>query len=209
MNTNIISGLINCLAAIFSLLFVNIRVHSWLKFFPWPADGHKPQNPLLPGTLKVQAQSEMQDAWVAYPCHLAELRGRECASGVVPLGVRINRAELRVVKGVVGLGAELDVQLFVNANVLEKREVPVVYARAAPEGTRRVAERQDAVHICEIFGSRSANARRGEDGGVEILLHGPLALGQIGIAAHHGAPSIAATREIEAALEIAGTLSAE
>jgi hypothetical protein len=48
MNTNIISGLINCLAAIFSLLFVKIRVHSWLKFFPGPGNGHKPQNPLAP-----------------------------------------------------------------------------------------------------------------------------------------------------------------
>jgi hypothetical protein len=51
MSTNIISGLINCLAAIFSLLFVNIRVHSWLKFFPGPGNGHKPQNPLVPGPL--------------------------------------------------------------------------------------------------------------------------------------------------------------
>src|SRR5262245_17367669 len=48
MNTNIISGPINRLAAIFSLLFVNIRVHSWLKFFPGKANGHKPQNPLVP-----------------------------------------------------------------------------------------------------------------------------------------------------------------
>jgi len=48
MNTNIISGLINCLAAIFSLLFVDIRVHSRLKFFPGPGDGHKTQNPLVP-----------------------------------------------------------------------------------------------------------------------------------------------------------------
>src|SRR5215510_3699756 len=51
MNTNIISGPINRLAAIFSLLFVNIRVHSWLKFFPGKANGHKPQNPLVPGEL--------------------------------------------------------------------------------------------------------------------------------------------------------------
>jgi hypothetical protein len=53
MNTNIISGLINCLAAIFSLLFVNIRVHSWLKFFPGPGDVHKPQNPLVPELFNV------------------------------------------------------------------------------------------------------------------------------------------------------------
>src|SRR6266540_2082437 len=52
MNTNIISGLINYLAAMFSLLFVNIRVHSWLKFFPGPAKGHKPQNPLVPVIFK-------------------------------------------------------------------------------------------------------------------------------------------------------------
>jgi hypothetical protein len=54
MNPNIISGLINCLAAIFSLLFVNIRVHSWLKFFPGTANGHKPQNPLAPVELKMR-----------------------------------------------------------------------------------------------------------------------------------------------------------
>jgi hypothetical protein len=48
MNTNIISGLINRLTAIFSLLFVGIRVHSWLKFFPGPANGHKPQSALVP-----------------------------------------------------------------------------------------------------------------------------------------------------------------
>jgi len=48
MNTNMISGMINCLDADFSLLFMNIRVHSWLKFFPGPANGHKPQNPLVP-----------------------------------------------------------------------------------------------------------------------------------------------------------------
>jgi hypothetical protein len=33
MNTNIICGLVYCLAAIFLLLFVKIRVHSWRKFF--------------------------------------------------------------------------------------------------------------------------------------------------------------------------------
>src|SRR6266542_1816098 len=59
MNTNIISGLINCLAAIFSLLFVNIRVHSWLKFFPGPDNGHKPQNPLVSGIFKATAQSNV------------------------------------------------------------------------------------------------------------------------------------------------------
>jgi hypothetical protein len=39
-------------AAIFSLLFVNIRVHSWLKFFPGLGNGHKPQNPLAPAILR-------------------------------------------------------------------------------------------------------------------------------------------------------------
>src|SRR5215510_16173681 len=33
VNTNIICGLVCCLAAIFLLLFVKIRVHSWRKFF--------------------------------------------------------------------------------------------------------------------------------------------------------------------------------
>src|SRR5215510_6142845 len=61
MNTNIISGLINCLAAIFSLPFVNIRVHSWLKFFPGPCDGHKPQNPLVPGIFRVA--ENFQSKW--------------------------------------------------------------------------------------------------------------------------------------------------
>ena len=59
MNTNIISGLINCFAAIFSLLFVNIRVHSWLKFFPGPGNDHKPQNPLAPEKLKPKMKSEL------------------------------------------------------------------------------------------------------------------------------------------------------
>src|SRR6266545_4584295 len=62
MNTNIISGLINCLAAIFSLLFVFIRVHSWLKFFPGPANGHKPQNPLVPGEIN-DATSRLGEKW--------------------------------------------------------------------------------------------------------------------------------------------------
>jgi len=36
MNTNeheYFSSLVSCLAVIFSILFVKIRVHSWLKFF--------------------------------------------------------------------------------------------------------------------------------------------------------------------------------
>jgi hypothetical protein len=52
MNTNIISGLMNCLTAISSLLFVDIRVHSWLKFFPGSDNGHIPQNPLVPVIVK-------------------------------------------------------------------------------------------------------------------------------------------------------------
>src|SRR5215510_1503142 len=43
----------------FSLLFVNIRVHSWLKFFPGPGAGHKPQNPLAPGKFYSSARIEI------------------------------------------------------------------------------------------------------------------------------------------------------
>src|SRR6266508_2893716 len=73
MNTNIISGLINCLAAIFSLLFVFIRVHSWLKFFPGPANGHKPQNPLVPAYFICHIRYEI---W-----HMKYERPRRCAQG--------------------------------------------------------------------------------------------------------------------------------
>src|SRR4051794_20465212 len=82
---------------------------------------------------EVQAQRELHDARVACRGDLAELRAGLNASGVVPLDARVYGAELRMVKGVVGLGSELHAQALVNANVLEQRQIPVVQAGSAGE----------------------------------------------------------------------------
>src|SRR5499426_4679313 len=93
MNTNIISGPINRLAAIFSLLFVNIRVHSWLKFFPGKANGHKPQNPLVPGelssaTLRLCALARM--SLLIQAVVLAKAQRRKGRKGTIPAMVGLN-----------------------------------------------------------------------------------------------------------------------
>src|SRR4029078_10325220 len=81
---------------------------------------------------------------------------------------RIECAKLRVVESVVELTAELEFPAFVNGDILEHSDVPVVEARPAQRIFRQ--------------GSESAHSRQPEYAGVEVPRESLVARGQIRIA---------------------------
>src|SRR3954453_16366901 len=118
------------------------------------------------------------------PCggRLAERRVGLLSRGVEG-GGRVDAAELRVVKEIVELPAELDAApVALHGEVLEQRDVPVVDSRAAYDSgpdTPRVAAR-----------------RTSEDRGVEHPVEAALAVGDARVADEIGANAVAAADEI-------------
>src|SRR6267143_1573841 len=86
----------------------------------------------IPLSLESQLQCKLQQTRITHLLRLAESRVR---------GVAVHTVELRVVKHVENLRAELHPHLFVNWRHLEQTHVPVIDRRITAQRARRITKR--------------------------------------------------------------------